>query len=306
MNQSSGDLRADRRFLYAQQLLREGDREAAADLFRQTIDSAPGWPAAWFGLGQSLEEAGDRPAAIAAYRRTLALAPDDALGAAPRLARLGAGHPGPSMSTAYVRTLFDQYADRFDEHLLGILRYRGPEIILAALQSLRGTDMHFGSALDMGCGTGLMAAAIRSSVDAIDGVDLSPAMIEKAKRLDLYRSLRVCDLAEVASPAGPQAGAYDLVLAADALVYCGDLAPAFAAAAHAMTERALFAFTIEALDGDGYRLGEALRYQHSRVHVDTAVDAAGLEVAYRADCVTREEKDVPAPGQVVVLRKRHG
>ena len=300
----SGDLRADRRYHYAHELLRQGDGQAAADLFRQAIDLAPQWAPAWFGLGQSLEAAGDWAAAITAYRRALSLAPDDALGAKPRLARLGAGHPGAAMTKVYVKTLFDQYADRFDQHLKGTLRYRGPEIILEALQALRPEDMHFGAALDLGCGTGLMAAVIRPHVEAIDGVDLSSGMIEKAKRLGLYRNLAEGELREALAAAAAAGRLYDLLLAADVLVYCGDLTPVLTAAVDAMAPDGLFAFTVEAMDGGKWKLSQDLRYQHSLSHIEAAAAAAGLDVLHAGPCVTRENNDLPVPGYVVVLRKR--
>jgi predicted TPR repeat methyltransferase len=300
---SSGDLRADRRHDYARELLKQGDSRAAADLFRQALDLASEWAPAWFGLGQSLEAMGDWPAAITAYRRALSLAPDDALGAKPRLARLGAGHPGTAMSRVYVKTLFDQYADRFDQHLKGTLQYRGPEIILEALLALHPDGMRFGIALDLGCGTGLMAATIRPHVEAIDGVDLSPAMIEKARRLGFYRNLSEGELTEALAAAANAGAHYDLLLAADVLVYCGDLASVLTAAAKAMAARGSFAFTVEALDGDGWALSDDLRYQHSLPHIEAAAAAAGLDVLQASTCVTRENCDLPVPGYVVVLRK---
>ena len=75
--------------------------------------------------------------------------------------------------------------------------------------------------LDLGCGTGLAGAAFRPLAARLDGVDLSPAMIEKARAQDTSMTISiVADLETALSAPGP---AYDLILAADTLVYLGDL-----------------------------------------------------------------------------------
>jgi predicted TPR repeat methyltransferase len=299
--QSSGDLNADRRYGYAQDLLKERDFAAAADLFRQVLELAPDWAPAWFGLGEALELSGDAPDALAAFRRALALAPDDALGAGVRMVRLGDADGG--MRAGYVAALFDQYADRFDHHLTTALKYRGPDIIMQALHALYGPrkkSFFFERAMDLGCGTGLMAQAIRRSVGVIDGVDLSPAMVALARKRHLYRALIVGDL--VAALAGRDD---TLLLAADVLVYIGDLAPLFAAAATALSPLGLFAFTVQAHDGEGFILGQDLRYHHSLPYIGMAAKPVGLSIRHAAPCITREDAGEPVKGHVVILEKTH-
>src|ERR1700691_1516240 len=92
---SSGDLIADRRFNYACSYAQAGEFQAAAELLEQTIERAPGWPAAWFALGKACESGARRQAAIMAFAKATALDPSDELGAALHLARLGAALPPP-------------------------------------------------------------------------------------------------------------------------------------------------------------------------------------------------------------------
>jgi predicted TPR repeat methyltransferase len=300
---SSGDLNADRRYGYAQDLLKDRDFAAAADLFRQVLELTPDWAPAWFALGEALEKAGDSDAAITAFHRSLELAPDDALGAKVRLARLGAADMTGAITPGYVAALFDQYADRFDHHLTGTLKYRGPDIIMQALHALYGPrkkGFFFERAMDLGCGTGLMAQAIRRNVGVIDGVDLSPAMVALAHKRHLYRDLIVGDL--VGALAGRE---YTLLLAADVLVYIGDLAPLFCAAAKALLPLGLFAFTVQAHDGEGYILGSDLRYHHSMPYIAMAAKAVGLRMLHAAPCITREDAGEPVKGHVVILEKTH-
>jgi predicted TPR repeat methyltransferase len=295
---SSGDLLADRRYAYALASLKEGDAAAAADLLSQTLELVPAWPPAHFALGDALEALNQKTAAAVAFMRALQLAPVDAMGAALRLARLGMQSPAEAMSPGYVTALFDGYAARFDTHLVEALAYRGPQIIREALQAVcahQARPFQFATALDLGCGTGLMARALEGCAEAIDGVDLSPAMVAKARATGLYRHIAVGDaVAALETPV-------DLVLAADVLVYIGDLLPLFAAAAHALTPRGLFAFTVQSCAGDKFLLGDDLRYHHGAAYVRRTADAAGLHVAHVSPCVTRQDAGRDVDGLVVVL-----
>jgi hypothetical protein len=192
---SSGDLLADRRYVYAKAAFDEGDWIAAADLARQALELAPDFAVAWFLLGEACgqvasTEPAARQEAIHAFQAARRLDPDDVLGSGLRLALLGAEDPGRAMSLAYVRSLFDEYAIRFDRHLRQSLAYRGPELLHDAVRracSLELRPFRFEMMLDLGCGTGLAAEAFRPECRRIAGVDLSPAMVRKA---DAKRALR--------------------------------------------------------------------------------------------------------------------
>ena len=65
-------------------------------------------------------------------------------------------------------------------------------------------------AADLGCGTGRTAAWLREhGVTAIDGVDITPEMLEVARRRGLHDRLVEADVADT----GLESGAYDLVIA---------------------------------------------------------------------------------------------
>src|SRR4051794_34493654 len=180
---SSGDLRADRRFLYAEKSAATGDHSAAAELLEQLLEIVPYW-APWFALGVAREKLGDADAAQQAYARALACDPQDVLGASLARARLGAAPVPASATPAYVVRLIDQYARRFDAHLVEGLGYRAPALLRDAVADVRrrmARPMHFARALDLGCGTGLAGAAFRDCVDRLEGLDLSAAMIAEAR-----------------------------------------------------------------------------------------------------------------------------
>jgi predicted TPR repeat methyltransferase len=296
---SSGDLVADRRFEFARDLQMKGDLVAAADLLLQATELAPGFAPAWFTLGQIRERLGDRDAAIAAFRKAQDADPGDRHGASLRLMLLGAEQLS-GMPQAYVRSLFDQYAPRFETALVDDLGYRGPALLFKAVLAVR-KPAFFKRAIDLGCGTGLAATAFAKSVDHFIGIDLSPRMIERARTTGLYAELEVADMLE--GLRGKPDGSANLILAADAMVYVSDLAPVLREARRVLAGGGLLAFTVETHSGEGVILGEGLRYAHAAAYVRTSLGEAGLVLSRLEDLSARNEDNVPVPGLVVVAEK---
>ena len=299
---SSGDLIADRRFEFAKDLENRGDLAAAADLYAQAVEVAPGFASAWFALGEVKARVGDNAAAIDAFRRASAADPEDRHGATVQLARL-TGQAAP-MPAGYVRALFDQYARHYDLSLLEGLDYRGPQLLFDAAMAacdVLGRARYFDRAFDLGCGTGLASTVFSQHIDSLVGVDLSAVMIEQARRTGRYNHLHVSDVLEFLAREGERSA--DLVIAADSLPYCSDLVPLARAAARVLDDDGLFAFTVETHDGPGVLLRETMRYAHGADHVRAALTAAGLAVVSLAAASSRREKSIPVPGLVVVAAK---
>jgi len=300
---SSGDLIADRRFEFARDLQLRGDLAAAAEVLEQAIEVAPHFASAWFSLGEIREELGERDAAVAAFQRARAADPNDRHGAGVWLMRLGAT-PVTAMPPAYVRALFDQYAPRFEVELTERLHYRAPALLFKAVLAVRAAEKKpafFKRAIDLGCGTGLGAAAFSNNVEIFIGVDLSPGMVEQARETGLYAALEVDDMtAALVRQADSSA---HLVLAADAMVYVGELAPVLVEVQRVLASGGLLAFTVETHDGDGVIMGEGLRTAHSADYIRAAVATAGLSLAHLAPANPRTEGKVPVRGLVIVATK---
>ena len=297
---SSGDLIADRRYEFARDLQLKGDLPAAADLLEQAIELAPGFTSAWFTLGEIRLELGERDAAIAAFGKARDADPGDPHGASLRLMRLGASELS-AMPPAYVRTLFDQYAPRFDRALIEDLGYRGPSVLFKAVLAARHAvkkPAFFRRAIDLGCGTGLAASAFAKEVDHFIGIDLSPGMIEKARKTGIYAELEVNDMIE-GLRTRPEASA-DLVLAADAMVYVTDLVPVLSEIRRVLAAGGVLAFTLERNATEGVALGAGLRYAHSPQYVRASLATAGLTPSQIEEQSFRTENGVPVPGLVVV------
>lgn len=297
---TSGDIVIDRRFEWARDLEAKGDLEGATDLLTQTVELEPGYAAAWFALGALREKLGQRDGAVAAFERARVSDPQDRHGAGLRLIRLDAAPPAP-MPEGYVRTLFDGYALSFDSALRQGLGYCGPELLLDAVKA-SAREMNFRSLLDLGCGTGLGGAAFRPFADRLVGVDLSPAMLAKARDKGLYDRLVEDDVLDFLIAEAEAKARYDLVLAADLFMYLDDLVPVIRAAAEVMSPSGLLAFNAETHDGDGMILRDTLRFAHGAVTVRAALQATGLMPVSLDFASSRNEKGLPAPGLIVVAQ----
>jgi predicted TPR repeat methyltransferase len=282
---SSGDLMADRRFDFARDLQLKGDLVAAADLMLQAAELAPGFASAWFTLGEIRQRLGEREQAIAAFRKARDADPDDRHG-------------------ARLRSLFDQYAPKFEAALVDDLGYRGPALLFKAVLSVRAAVRKaalFNRAIDLGCGTGLAARAFAAQVDHFIGIDLSPRMIERARATGHYAQVEVAEMVE--SMRGKPDASADLILAADAMIYLSDLAPLLDEAKRVLVAGGLLAFTVETHSGEGVILGEGLRYAHSAGYVRASIEACGLTLSRCEGLSARHEDNAPVPGLVVVAAK---
>jgi len=302
---SSGDLVADRRYQWALEQAIRGDFAAAADILAQTVELAPRFATAWFALGAIRDRLGDAGGAIAAFEKARDADPEDYHGARLQLARLGNGDATPAMTQTYVRRLFDQYSARYDAALCRHLAYRGPALLRGAVEEVMSAakrPLRFGSALDLGCGTGLAGAAFRAFVDRLTGVDLSAAMIAQAETKGLYDRLVTAELADALAAESASGAKYQLVIAADVLVYINDAAPIIAAVARVLAPNGLFALTVETHPDDGVKLLPTLRYAHGESYLRGVLAAAGLAVARLDNASVRSEKGAPVDSLVVVAQ----
>lgn len=148
---------------------------------------------------------------------SLQLDPTDRQGAALNLQLIGKAPASDALPSAFVETLFDHYAESFDESLVDRLGYRLPGLLDRAIRTAR--PGRFPLALDLGCGTGLMGQRLRPIADRLEGYDISTGMLKQARAKGIYDFLGKADLRDF-SYAGPKA---ELVTVADVFIYVGAL-----------------------------------------------------------------------------------
>lgn len=297
---TSHNVLADRRFEFAEMMRERGDLVGAISLYREALDLVPDWAAAHFSLAEALAAAGMPQDASQHYADYLRLAEEDTMGAEIRLALLGTAPVPVILPEAYVRTLFDQYADSFEEKLLTKLDYTAPAHLRRALDRVWAAGMTAARALDIGCGTGLAGEAFRDRCVWLGGVDLSPQMIAKAARKRLYDDLAD---GEAITALGSQKQTLDLIIAADVLVYIGDLTSLFEAASRALSPGGLFVFSVERAEGVDFQLRDRCRYAHGAGYLKKLAIDHGFEVRVIEDAACRVEAGMPVAHLIAVLEK---
>lgn len=298
-SRGSGDMLADRRFDMALQFLERGDLEAAADLMVQARAIVPHWPPAAFRHGEILAAQGDIAGAAAAFDAYLALDPADIMGAALKLALIGARPAPDSLPDAYIASLFDEYAPRFDRHLTEKLGYDVPQTLAAVVGRVRPDGAL--RILDIGCGTGLAGAALAHRKSWLEGVDLSAAMIAQAQGKNLYDRLHAGDMLAYMRNHGDT---FDLIIAADVLVYTGDLRPAFTAARPLLAPDGLFLFSLQDGAAPGtFTLGADHRYTYSPDYVRACAAEAGFDVMEITPSRLRRDAGRDVMGLICLLKK---
>lgn len=91
------------------------------------------------------------------------------------------------------RALYRDWAETYDETMLDGLNYRSPTTV-ARLLGDHLADRK-AAVLDVGCGTGLAGQSLAGlGFRTIDGLDLSPEMMQVAARRGVYRNFITADL----------------------------------------------------------------------------------------------------------------
>jgi predicted TPR repeat methyltransferase len=268
----------------------------------QAREISPHWPPAAFRHGEILAAYGDHAGAVAAFDAYLTLDPGDRMGAALKLALIGARPMPDRLPDAYIASLFDEYAARFDRHLTEKLGYDVPQTIAAVIDRLRPDGAL--RILDIGCGTGLSGAALAHRKQWLEGVDLSAAMIAQAQGKALYDHLHAGDMLAYmrAHAAAAQAPVFDVIVAADVLIYTGDLRPAFDAARPLLAPDGLFVFSLQDGAPDGaFILGADHRYAYSSDYVQSAAKSTGFSVIEITNARLRRDAGRDVTGMICVL-----
>jgi predicted TPR repeat methyltransferase len=261
-------------------LSRSGQHEVAATEYASAIKLDGKLAGAYRGLGYCLMMIGrseDRLAAIGLLQRALALAPQDSESRhflkVLRSKNTSGSSKAPSslvidddMDHDYARSLFESMASNFEARLIGELGYRGPEIMMQALRDTEKTTKRDNNknvqyslerVADLGCGTGLQGPLLKAAgASFIFGVDVSSAMLRKAKTKGCYDDLSEGDLQSALERHTEYS--LDLIIATDTFPYVGNLVPIFEVAFMRLRSGGRMAFSVERLDGSEQALRSSL------------------------------------------------
>ena len=197
----------------------------------------------------------------------------------------------------YLVAYFDHFAEGFDKQLIEVLGYRVPEELVKLLASTART---WTRAIDIGCGTGLAGPLLRGGCQHLVGIDLSPRMLQKAAGRKTYDALVEADILAWLSETRER---FDLVFAADTLVYFGDLTDVFTATARVTEPGALLAFNIETTANAPYELLPSGRFAHDPRAV-AASAAPMFDLIDQRRAILRTEGARKVEGALMLMRRR--
>lgn len=279
--------------------LRNSDRVLAAFLCQQrAAELDPDDPQRWYQLGELAHIVGRRADARDAYERYRQFVPDDAE-IEHLLIALGDETPPTRASDRCIEQLYGHFAAHYDHNMCDELEYRAPELLFSALDA-RLKSRRDVVALDAGCGTGLFGERLKPISRRLVGVDLSSAMIDRARERGIYDRLEKAELTAWLSRA--PAERYDVIGACDTLIYFGDLHQVLPAATRHLAPGGLLGFTVEKAASGPFCLTASGRYAHHQDHLLAVAKSAACRVVSQNEEVLRYEYGEPVAGWITVLQ----
>ena len=110
------------------------------------------------------------------------------------------------------RSLYDEWASTYDKEMAEATQdYVGPALASTYTLKCVGVDnISKARILDAGCGTGLVGVHLaKLGAKNVDGIDLSPGMLDIARRAGVYQELETADLTK---PLSHKDGQYQAVV----------------------------------------------------------------------------------------------
>ncbi len=274
------------------------DDEQAIIYFEKVIDFNKQYSAAYYNLASIYARHEDYKKVEYYYKEILKLEPDNFT------ARylLGAISGEQTLTTAppnYIRSLFDYYADHFEEDLIKNLEYQVPEKLLNLIQPLLSAHASW-IIVDLGCGTGLCGVGLKPYAKQLIGVDLAPKMLEVAKEKAIYDELILGDMTDVLNNYQQQ---IDLICAGDAFIYIGDLDAVIKACAASLKKGGYLLFNTEADDNGTYAIQPSGRFTHHDNYLkQLAADNQFSIMTQKRDTI-RKQSSKPVSGDLWLWQK---
>ena len=284
-------------FELALTLMKVGRDKEAILSFQRVLAIQPDESVAHAYLSKLCISCNDLQQATLHLRHYLRLVPEDHIGARMLLAYTGAETIPARPAASYITRYYDNYAASYDQKLVNSLHYQCPQIIQTALQELCQEKVDI---LDLGCGTGLCGQAVRPLAKRLDGVDLSPQMLAKAKQRNIYNELEVADIYPFMEK---KAGRYDVIVAAGVFEHIGDPRHVFQAAFRALKDRGFFIFTAEDNPTQELSVNSSGYYMHARTYLGERATRCGFSVRSLEPAEMRIDNGAPVQGLCVVLSK---
>lgn len=282
----------------AQEALEKGNTGLAVACLENAVHEDPADLEAYRALGRILRFAGRTDEAATWYRRCLEIAPADAV-ATICLVALGQGPVPERLPNDVVLYVFDRNAESYEANMRS-LGYNAPEVLLGLLRAEGGAEDGSLDVLDLGCGSGWCGPLFRPFARRLVGIDLSPRMLAIAAGKHVYDELIQAEILEYLAHT---AGGIDVVVAANVLVYFGDLASLAEGVARVLRPGGRFLFDVEKGEGPEPGFHVSGRYTHSLAVLESALLPRGFTFSRVHQTVMRTELGAPVAGLSCAVRR---
>jgi len=274
-----------------------GQTNEAIVFYTDAVKAHPDFYAAHLNLAALYLSSNNKTAALKHFHEALRLQPTNTA-VQHSINVLSATEKVQFSPPAYIQSLFDSYADHYDQHLQHVLHYQVPALFLKTLTAhFQHVDKKL-DILDLGCGTGLCGEVIKPYARSLIGVDLSEKMLAVAAAKQVYDELLAADMLTYLQN---HPRCFDLIMAGDTLVYVGDLAEILSQLHQALKPKGLLLFNLEVSDEAAFHMQVSGRFSHSKQYIDELVLAHHFKVlAYQAVSL-RQQDQKAVPGHLYLL-----
>ena len=276
----------------------EGNLHEAVRHYQLLLQFHPDQFAAHYNLGVLFFSIKQREPALYHFQEALHLKPQDS--AIAHLIKILKQDQNVFLSPPeYLQSLFDYYADHYESHLLNILHYQVPQLLIRVFESIGKKISTKMDILDLGCGTGLCGEVFKGHAAKLVGVDLSSKMLALAAEKKIYDEL-ICD--DFMSYLSQIKADFDLIIAGDVFVYIGDLDNIFTAIQAALRPQGLLLFNTEISTAQDYKLNASGRFAHKKSYLEKLARKNKLKLIGCQSAITRIQDNQSIRGQIYLMK----
>jgi predicted TPR repeat methyltransferase len=274
-----------------------GELEKAAKLYDIALNKNPEHIATLNNYAYLCHKSADLKKAEKLYRKLVQLNPNHE--AAQHMLNALVGRRPDTAPLDYIKTIFDNYAENFEESLLKKLSYQAP-MELWKQYNIFFPESNRVKCLDLGCGTGLAAEAFMPCCSNFTGVDLSDKILQVANSKNIYTKLVNNDIITFLEQ---DEDIYDLIIAADVFIYMGNLEALFKACFKQSTTNCVMCFSVETTEEESFSLKDSGRFGHSPSYIEKLCKQTGWTILTSHNSQLRQDRTEWILGHLFILQK---
>ena len=273
--------------------------QAALEAHEQALSIKPNFAEAHYNKGNVLKAQGKLDEAIVAFKQVLKFDKQDIFGASLQLASITNDKIPDKTPEEFLRAFYAKKADTWNDKAFEKAGYNGNILIKKAYEQVSKYQNRI-DILDLGCGTGTLASFLRPYARKLNGVDISPEMIVRAKENRLYDNIFTEDIEYHLKYNSTN---YDVVIAAAVIFHFSKLDTIFALITKRLRKDGLFIFSVFEDNKADNSLNSFLMYSHSSQYIESLADNLGCKIVYQEKGIHEYHKHTSVEAVVYVFEK---